>query len=179
MKNKNLLKLVTAAMFAALITGLTFFPKIPIPGGGYVHLGDAMIYLAASFLPLPYAMAAAAIGGGLADVLSGFASYAPFTVVVKALLTIAFTYKKEKILTKRNWIAPLFGLVITPGIYFFADAILVKVSSESSWSISFGSAVPGIIWNLAQAAASLVVFYIAAAAFDKLGLKKKLTGKLY
>lgn len=178
MKNKNLLKLVTAAMFAALITGLTFFPKIPIPGGGYVHLGDAMIYLAASFLPLPYAMAAAAIGGGLADVLSGFASYAPFTVVVKALLTIAFTYKKEKILTKRNWIAPLFGLVITPGIYFFADAILAK-APESSWNLAFGSASAGLIWNLAQAAASLVVFYIAAAAFDKLGLKKKLTGKLY
>lgn len=169
MKNKNLMKIVMAAMFAALVTGLTFFPKIPIPGGGYVHLGDAMIYLAASFLPMPYAMAAAAIGGGLADLLSGYAAYAPFTVLVKALLTIAFTYKNEKILSKRNFIAPLAGLIITPGIYFAADWILYGI----------GAATPGIIWNVCQAAASMIVFYVVAAAFDKLQLKKKLFSKLY
>lgn len=169
MKNKKLIRIVTAAMFAALVTGLTFFPKIPIPGGGYVHLGDTMIYLAATFLPLPYAMAAAAIGGGLADILSGFSAYAPFTIIVKALLTIAFSSMNEKILTKRNAVAPLFGLVITPLIYFFADAILAA---------SFAAAVPGIIWNLAQAAASMLVFYIIGAAFDKMGLKSKLGGKI-
>lgn len=168
MKNKKLLKLIIAAMFAALVTGLTFFPKIPIPGGGYVHLGDAMIYLASSFLPLPYAVAAAAIGGGLADILSGYATYAPFTIVVKALLTIAFTSKNEKILTKRNWLAPLSGLIITPGIYFAADAILYSVAG----------AVPGIVWNVCQAAASLFVYYIIGAAFDKMELKSKLIGKI-
>ena len=170
MKNKSLMKIVMAAMFAALVTGLTFFPKIPIPGGGYVHLGDAMIYLAASFLPMPYAMAAAAIGGGLADLLSGYATYAPFTVLVKALLTIAFTYKNERILSKRNFIAPLAGLVITPGIYFGADWILYG---------GIGAATPGIIWNVCQAVASMIVFCIVAAAFDKMQLKNKLFGKLY
>lgn len=168
MKNKKILKLVITAMFAALVTGLTFFPKIPIPGGGYVHLGDAMIYLAASFLPLPYAMAAAAIGGGLADILSGYAAYAPFTIVVKALLTIAFTRKNGKILTKRNLFAPLAGFIITPGIYFGADAVLYGVAG----------AVPGIVWNVCQAAASLFIFYIIGAAFDKMGLKSKLIGKI-
>ena len=158
-----------SAMFAALVAGLTFFPAIPIPGGGYVHLGDAMIYIAASFLPMPYAMAVAAIGGGLADLLSGFAAYAPFTVIVKALLTIAFTYKNEKILSKRNFLAPLTGLLITPGIYFAADWILYGIAA----------AIPGIIWNICQAAASMIVFYIAAAAFDKLQLKKKFFSKLY
>lgn len=169
MKNKKMMRIVTAAMFAALVTGLTFFPKIPIPGGGYVHLGDAMIYLAASFLPLPYAMAAAAIGGGLADILSGFASYAPFTIIVKALLTVSFTYKNEKILTKRGYLAPLAGLIITPSIYFGADAILYGVAG----------AVPGIVWNICQAAASLVVYYAIGAAFDKMKLKNKLSSKLY
>lgn len=166
MKNKNLMKLCLSAMFAALVTGLTFFPKIPIPGGGYVHLGDTMIYLASSFLPFPFAVAAAAIGGGLADVFSGYMAYAPFTVITKSLLTIAFTYKNEKILAKRNCIAPLFGLIITPGIYFFADWILYSLEA----------AVYGIIWNLAQAAASLIVYYMIGAAFDKMGLKKNLMG---
>lgn len=167
MKNKKLLKIVTAAMFAALITGLTFFPKIPVPGGGYVHTGDAMIYLAASFLPLPYAMAASAIGGLLADVFAGYASYAPFTFVVKALLTISFSSKDSKTLTKRNALAPLAGLIITPGLYFVADAILYGVAG----------AVPGIVWNVAQAVASIIVFYIIGAAADKAGLKSKLSQK--
>ncbi len=167
MKNKKLIKIVTAAMFAALVTGLTFFPKIPIPGGGYVHLGDTMIYIAASFLPLPFAMASAAIGGGLADILSGYTSYAPFTIIVKALLTVAFTCKSEKILSKRNLIAPLFGLIITPGVYYFADALLAH---------SFAAAVPGIIWNLAQAAASFAAYCIIGAALDKIGIKKKTAG---
>ncbi len=169
MKNRKLLKIVTAAMFAALITGLTFFPKIPIAGGGYFHLGDAMIYLAASFLPLPYAMAAAATGGMLADIFSGYASYIPFTIVVKALLTIAFSAKGTKILSKRNYLAPLAGLIITPALYLFADSILYGI----------GGAVQGIIWNIAQAAASIIVFFIVGAAADKVRLKNKLLSKIH
>lgn len=168
MKNKKIVKIATAAMFAALVTGLTFFPKIPIPGGGYVHLGDAVIYLAASFLPLPYAMSAAAIGGLLADVFSGYAVYAPFTLVAKALLTVAFTSKETKILTRRNCLAPLCGLIITPVVYLIADTILYD----------FGGAVPGIIWNVAQAAASVIVFFVIGAAADKGKLKNKISSKI-
>ncbi len=169
MKNKKIMKITISAMFAALVTGFTFFPQIPIPGGGYVHLGDTVIFLAASLLSVPYAMTAAAIGGGLADLFSGFAAYTPFTVVVKALLVASFTRKNEKILSKRNYMAPLTGLIITPGIYFVADSILYSVSA----------AIPGIIWNLCQAAASVIAFYIIASAFDRIQLKKKLFIKLY
>lgn len=167
MKNKKLLKIIMSAMFAALVTGLTFFPKIPIPGGGYVHLGDTMIYIAATFLPMPYAMVAAAIGGSLADILSGFTAYAPFTFAAKALLTIAFSSKNNKILSKRNKFAPLSAIIITPAVYFIADAVLYGT----------GAAAYGIIWNIAQAAASIAVFYIIATAFDKMQFKSKLQNK--
>lgn len=169
MKNKKILRLVFAAMFAALVAGLTLFPTIPIPGGGYVHLGDAMIYLAASFLPLPYAMVAAAIGGGLADIFSGYVAYLPFTVIVKALLTVAFSSKSEKILSKRNYLAPLAGVIITPSVYFCADAIMYGIAG----------ALPGIIWNICQAAASLIIYYIIGTAADRMQLKSKLSSKLF
>ena len=67
-------KLLTAsAMFAAMITLTTaYLFHIPVGvNGGYIHFGDAFIYLAAGLLPMPYACAAAAIGGGLADFVSG------------------------------------------------------------------------------------------------------------
>lgn len=168
MKNKKLLKIIISAVFASLITGLTFFPKVPIPGGGYIHLGDTIIYLAASFLPLPYAMTAAAIGGGLADLLAGYAAYAPFTLIAKALLTISFTYKNAKILSKRNYLAPLAGIVVTTAVYFVADWTLYGIAG----------AVSGIIWNVAQAVASMLVYYVTATAFDKMQLRQKLTGKI-
>ena len=58
-------------VFAALITVMTAYVcHIPVgTNGGYVHFGDALIYLAAVLLPRPYALAAAAIGGGMADLL--------------------------------------------------------------------------------------------------------------
>ena len=60
-----------SAMFAALVTVTTAFIKIPTPVGGYVHPGDSMVYLAASVLPGPFGLIAAAVGGALADLISG------------------------------------------------------------------------------------------------------------
>ena len=65
-KTADTVKRITAtAVMAALTTLMTaYIFHIPVGvNGGYVHLGDTMIYLAAAFLPLPYACAAGAIGG--------------------------------------------------------------------------------------------------------------------
>ena len=56
MKNKKVLNMVYAAVFAAMIFALTRFVQIPVPGGaGYLHFGDAMIYIVASTLGGPWA----------------------------------------------------------------------------------------------------------------------------
>ena len=61
-RKENLHQLVTTALFAAAITVMTaYMLHIPIPTGGYIHLGDTLIYLAACLLPFPYAAAAATI----------------------------------------------------------------------------------------------------------------------
>ena len=39
--NNKLKKLIIAAMFGAIICVVTMVVKIPLPLGGYVHLGDA------------------------------------------------------------------------------------------------------------------------------------------
>lgn len=87
MKLKNL---VRAAVFAAFVFVATTFFKIPLPVTGYVHLGDAAIFLACVFLPFPYDAAAAAIGSALADILGGYVSYAPVTLVIKFVMPCIF-----------------------------------------------------------------------------------------
>ena len=66
MNQKQSIKNLTfAALFAALIAVFTaYLFHIPIKIGAntaYLHFGDAFIFIAASLLPTPYAVSAAAL----------------------------------------------------------------------------------------------------------------------
>lgn len=163
-KQRNL---TLSAMFAAVIA-LTIVYLFHIPlgtGGGYLHFGDAFIYLAACFLPAPYACAAAAIGGGLADVMSGAAIWAIPTMIIKPLTALWFTSQKERLLNRRN-ITGVFGAALTSVIgYYLAEAVIVG---------SFAAALATVWGNVIQAAGSGVLFLMMAAVTDRLKLKQKL-----
>lgn len=95
MKNDKVLKMVYTAMFAAMIFVLTRFIQIPV-ASGYVHFGDALIYIVALTVGGPWAMLAGALGGALADLTSGFAVYAPATIIIKALIALPFVLVNKK-----------------------------------------------------------------------------------
>ena len=120
-QRENLRLLTTTALFAAAITVMTaYMLHIPLPTGGYIHLGDALIYLAACLLPVPYAAAAAAIGAGLADLLTAPMWVLP-TLVIKAVLVLFFTSKSECILCPRNWAAVVAAGLFSPAAYALAN----------------------------------------------------------
>ena len=85
-------RLTVTAVLAALITLMTaYICHVPVgANGGYVHFGDALIYIAAAILPLPYACAAGAIGGGMADLLTA-PVWAPATIIIKMLICLPFS----------------------------------------------------------------------------------------
>ena len=166
-KTNKLLLLVLSALFAAMITVMTaFLFHIPIGvNGGYLHLGDARIYLAASMLPTPYACIAAAVGAGLADIVSGAPIWAPFTLVIKACIALLFTAKKEKLLNKRNALALLGAWPITCAGYYIAEAIIT-----GNWIVP----AAGIPANTIQAAGRAVLVVLIALALDKMRFKRRL-----
>ncbi|MCR5485346.1 MAG: TIGR04002 family protein [Clostridiales bacterium] len=161
---KVILSTVSAAMLTALCVVLTVFAKIPFGAGGYVHLGDMVIYLEAAILPLPYAIISAAVSGCFSDVVSGFATWAPFSLVIKALLVLPFTSKGTKLLCKRNYIAALVGIPITVVGYFFSEVIIY-----GNWG-----AYMSIPWNLLQAVVNGALFVVFAKALDKLDFKRRI-----
>ena len=108
---KHIQLICVTGLFAAMIYVLTAWLHIPT-GAGYTHAGDGLIYLAASMLPTPYAMAAGAIGAGLADGLSGFVVWLPGTIVIKAITALCFSRKTEKIICVRNLLGIIPALVI-------------------------------------------------------------------
>jgi uncharacterized repeat protein (TIGR04002 family) len=156
-------KIVLASVFAALIFVVTaYLPRIAIPLG-YIHFGDAFIYIAACLLPAPYAAAAAAVGAAAADALTGYVSWAPATLVIKAVMALCFSSHSYKIATFRSmWAAAAAGLIGAAGYYLYEAAVLSN----------FTAALVNVPFNLAQGACSAVIFAVAAFALDKADIKK-------
>ena len=121
--------LILAGVMAAMICLATFL-HITVGISGYIHLGDAVIYLAAALLPNPYAAAAAAVGAGLADVLVA-PVWAPFTVAIKAVMVFCFTAKKDRILCRRNLLAPWFAGLVCIGGYYIDTSFSIHTSSRT------------------------------------------------
>lgn len=158
--------LSVSAMFAALICILTaFIFHIPFGiNGGYLHFGDTLIYLAASLLPLPYALGAAAIGGMMADLLTA-PVWIPATLLIKMLLVLPFTSKEGKIITRRNIFAIFAGFFICVLGYYLAEVVM------------FGNMIaliPASIGNVIQATGSGLFYLILGTALDQMNFKKRI-----
>jgi len=159
--------LTMSGLMAAMITLMTaYIAHIPVGvNGGYVHFGDSLIYIAATILPTPYALAAAAIGGGLADLLTA-PMWAPATIIIKMLITIPFTNKSSKIITKRNVIASILAYFISGISYFVAEYILFG-SASAAFLVSMSE-------SLIQSGGSAAFFIIFGLALDRMRIKIKL-----
>jgi len=157
-------------LMAAMIALMTaYICHIPIGvNGGYVHFGDSLIYIAATLLPTPYALAAAAIGGGLADLMTA-PMWAPATIIIKMLITIPFTNKSAKIITSRNIIATILAYFISGISYFFAEYIIFGTLSSAFLASMSGS--------LVQSGGSAVFFIIFGLALDKVHIKGRLNNQ--
>lgn len=88
MRNDAVKKLVLAAVLAALCCVATLVIQIPSPMNGYINLGDGVVLLSGFLLGPWYGLAAAGIGSALADLLTGYAHYAPATLIIKGLMAL-------------------------------------------------------------------------------------------
>ena len=98
-------KRIYAIAFAALFCALTFiatYVSIPAPLVGNVNLGDGVLIFAS--LALGGSAFACAVGAALCDLASGYAIYAPATLIIKLLMVLAvllirrYLFKKDSIL---------------------------------------------------------------------------------
>lgn len=161
-------RIAVSGLFAALIYILTAYLHIPT-GAGYTHAGDGIIYLAACVLPTPYAVAASALGGALADGLTGFVVWMPATIVIKALTALFFSNKTEKILCLRNLLGIIPSLILcVVGYSLYEGIVMAKGFSGAAIIAAFGQTPAYCI----QVAASSVLFIVVAVALDKAHFKK-------
>lgn len=161
---------VYASLFAAVIFVGTQFLRVPLPFG-YFNLGDCFIILAAVMMGGPYAVAAAAIGASLADLLSGYAIYAPATLMIKALMVIviiAITQRGDRSGGTHKPLVLIAGMVAAECVmvsgYFVYDIFLYSLAGAAV-------SLPG---NILQGVASAVIGFVIVTVFEKRKILKNI-----
>ena len=165
MKKNNLRLMCMTSVFSALIFVVTAYLHIP-SHLGYIHIGDGFIYLAACILPAPYAVFASAAGAALADLLTGYAVWAPGSAIIKAVTAVLFSCKGAKILSARNKLMLAPAAIVCAGGYYLYQGLIFG---------SFRAALSGTPGSLVQSVASTIAFLLISIYMDKLKLKDKLT----
>ena len=160
--NSKTKKLVMAALLAALCCVATMIIKIPSPLKGYLNLGDCVVLLAGWLLSPLYGFLAAGVGSALADVFSGYVTYAPATFIIKGLMAL-IAYFGFKIL--QNKIGNLPSRIVS-GIVAEAIMVLGYFVFEG-FLYGFIPSIVNIPANAVQGVAGIFIGTILIKIFEK------------
>ncbi len=153
----HLKKLTMASVLTAVIFLATWLMKIPLPYG-YAHPGDTVIYLLSLLLPLPYGMAAALSGACLADIASGYAIYAPFTLIIKPVcLAVFYLFKRHKNRFLRYLLPSVIAAAINISLYFAVDLLLYGTAG----------AILSVTGNALQSIVTIILFNLITVITKK------------
>lgn len=166
MKDQKIRLMCIAGIFTAIVFVFTAYLHIP-SHTGYTHVGDGFIYLAACMLPLPYAMFVGAGGALLADCLTGYAIWAPGSIIIKTVAVLFFSRKSARIVSIRNLLALIPAWAVCIGGYYLYEALITG---------NFVAPLSGIPGYITQSVLSSILFVVAGLAMDKLNAKNTLVG---
>ena len=147
-------KIVACAMFTALSAVATMVIQIPLPMSGYANLGDAFVLLGALLLGPLYGAIAGGLGPALADLLTGYAIYAPATLIIKAGMAIVvyFVYYSIKKAFNKELLGVIIGSVLAELLmvagYFLHACLLMGEGMSALLSVP-GNLMQGLVGVIA------------------------------
>ena len=160
--NTRTKKIVMASLMAALACVATMIIKIPSPLKGYLNLGDCIVLISGWILSPAYGFLSAGLGSALADLFSGYVTYAPATFIIKGSMALIAFYgfkllrKKLGDLTSRIISGILAELMMILGYYVFEGFLYGFIPSSVN--------IPA---NAMQGIAGLVLGVILVKLFEK------------
>ena len=167
MNDKKIKKLVLTALLAALACVATMIVQIPSPMQGYVNLGDCFVLLSGWLLGPWYGFAAGGIGSMLADILLGYAHYAPGTLIIKGLMAMsAALILKSMNGSKAGYLAGGVAgeCIMVAGYFGYASLLLGK-------GLAAAASIPG---NLFQGVVGLAAGLALVTVMERSKLSAKL-----
>ena len=135
--------IATSAIMAALVTVATYIIQVPIPQtGGYLNVGDAMIFAASLTFGSAVGGVTGGVGSAISDLVSGYAHFAPITLVIKGVEgALAGFISDGKSLTRDLIAVGAGGAVMVFG-YFLAEFFVFGIGFAAL------SEVPGNIFQI-------------------------------
>ena len=170
-KTVSVERLVTIAVMAALTFVAAFILHIPYINGNVLHMGDGFVFIGAIILGPVGGAISAAIGMSLFDVISGYAVWAPFTLVIKAVMAIIVGclsngLRSQDVKTS-DWVKATIGMIIA-ALFMCAGYYVAEGLIYSNWQSPILS-VPG---NIAQSGLGVVVAILVTGALWKTPFKR-------
>ena len=156
MKKMTTPDLVQTALLVALVFLATKFINIQIfsvTSGGLVHLGNAMFFISVIIFGKKKGSIAGGVGMGLFDLLSGFAIWAPFTLIIRLIMgwiigTFSWNSNKRGNDIKFN----ILGIVIS-GVWMIVGYYIAEGIIYGNWITPYLS-IPA---NIIQVIVGLVI----------------------
>ena len=156
-------RIVITALMAAMVCVATMIIKIPSPMKGYLNIGDCIVLLCGWLLAPGYGFVAAGLGSALADMFSGYLTYAPATFLIKGSMAL-IAFACFKLMNKRIGRLPsqiigavLAEIVMVLGYYVFEGFMYGFIPSAVN--------IPA---NAVQGTAGLILGIILVKAFERL-----------
>jgi uncharacterized membrane protein len=169
MNLKNLTKSQKIALYAlssAIVTIATMIIRIPtVATSGYINFGDSFIFIFAIIFNPLCGLISGGIGSALADIIGGYAYWAPYTLIIKGLEgficgLIASKIFNKDLKEKIKFLFCLFATIISGLImligYMLSGAIIAG---------SFAAGISSIPENLIQAGVSVIIALMLLFAF--------------
>ena len=159
----EVLGLVLIAMFTAAIAVTTAYVSIPTGLGGYIHIGDGIIFMGVMLLG-PAGAIAAGLGSALADALGGYWIFVPATFVIKAAmgLIVGLFYRRK---------GGTFSYIMNIVLFIVAEMVMVVGYFGFECIIwDFNAALAEVAANAIQACAGIIIGAVSAPFVKKIKL---------
>ena len=156
-------RIVITALMAAMVCVATMIIKIPSPMKGYLNIGDCIVLLCGWLLSPGYGFVAAGLGSALADMFSGYITYAPATFLIKGSMAL-IAFACFKLMNKRLGRLPsqIIGAVLAEIVMVFWYFVF------EGFMYGFVPSAVNIPANAVQGAAGLILGIILVKVFERL-----------
>lgn len=145
--------------FIVIVCVTTLFVRIPIASRGYFNVGDIAVVFAGLVLTRRYSWLAGGLGSALADIISGFAIFAPLTFIAKGLEGFFSGWAGEyKGFSRYIFLVIAVSMLVV--VYFLGELIMPQ--------IGYAGALAELPTNLIQAAGGLIGGRILFALYEKM-----------
>lgn len=170
-KSLNTTEIVLMGLMIALTYLAGSIIKIPSVGG-FVHIGDCMVFLSVIVLGKKKGAVSSALGMFLVDVLGGYYFWAPFTLIIKGVMAYIAGFILEKMsesMAAKKYIIAF----VTSGIfmvigYFLAGIVVSGFLTEKVGLIQgIAFSAKDIVGNIIQVTTGIVIALPLSAVIIK------------